>query len=71
MNDFTKDKWKCLTKKELDKLARTENIEKMTKDFTYLITEALDECAQLKKFKINTNYKHGLTKETKEMIREG
>ena len=30
----------------------------------------MDECAPMRRFKINTNYKHGLTKQTKDMIKE-
>ena len=41
----------------------------MTTVFTELVTEALEECAPMTRFKIGTNYKHGLTKETKELIR--
>ena len=42
----------------------------MTKDFTNLVIEALDKCAPTKKFKINSNYKHDPTQETKELIKE-
>ena len=62
MKYFTKGKWKeCLTGKEWEKLARTENIEEMTMNFK-------DDCTQIKKFKINNHYKHGLTKKIKEQI---
>ena len=71
MKDFTTNKWKeCLVKKGWEKLAETEDIEKMTKNFTEMIVEAMDECAPMKRFKINTNYRHGLTKETKDLIKE-
>ena len=40
----------------------------MTRSFTDMMNEAIDECAPMKRFKINTNYKHGLTAETKELI---
>ena len=56
--------------REWERLAETEDLEDMTKDFSELITEALDQCAPMKEFKLNTNYKHGLTKETKELIKE-
>ena len=39
-------------------------------EFTDLMKIAMDECAPMKRFKINTNYKHGLTKEIKELTRE-
>ena len=42
----------------------------MAKDSSNLITDAQDKCVPLKEFKINTIYKHGLTLETKELIRE-
>ena len=42
----------------------------MSEEFTELMGEAMDECAPMWKFKINTNYKHGLTKETKDLIRK-
>ena len=71
MKNFTEQRWKeCLVRKNWEKLAETEDIEQMTEDLTKLITEALDECAPMTKFKLNTNYKHGLTKETKELIKE-
>ena len=71
MKNFTEQRWKeCLVRKNWEKLAETKDIEQMTKDLTELITEALDECAPMAKFKLNTNYKHGLRKETKELIKE-
>ena len=42
----------------------------MTQDFTQLVTGALEECAPITKFKINPDYRHGITKETKELTRE-
>ena len=71
MKDFTTEKWKeSLARMEWERLARTENVEEMTENFTNVITEALDECAPLMEYKINTNYKHGLTRETKEPIKK-
>ncbi len=71
MKNFTNDGWKeCLPKKEWEKLGETEDVEKMAKEFTEIIVEALDECAPVKRFKISQHYKSGLTKETKEWIRE-
>ena len=58
MKSFTKEKWKeCLMRGEWEKLGQTEDLEDMAKDFTVIVTEALDECAPIKKFKINRNYK--------------
>lgn len=71
MKEFTKEKWnKCLADKAWETLAETEDVEKMAGNFTTLITEALDECAPVRRFKVNKNYKRGLTKETKELIKE-
>ena len=71
MSDFTTQKWKdCLAQKRWEKLGETEEIEIMSKNFTDLVTEALEECAPMTKFKIGTNYKHGLTQETKNLIKK-
>ena len=70
MKEFTKEKWKeCLVRRNWEKLANTENIKIMSKDFTELVKESQDECAPVKKIKINTNYTHGLTEETKKLIK--
>ena len=42
----------------------------MTKEFTGIVTKALDECAPIKKFKINKNYNAGVSEETKTLINE-
>ena len=42
----------------------------MSKDFTELMIKALDECAAMKRFKLNTNHKSGQTEELKKMIKE-
>ena len=42
----------------------------MTKDFTDLVTDPLKEYLPMKKFNLNTNYKHDLTQEMKALIKE-
>ena len=42
MKNFTNEKWKeCLAKKRQEKLGETEDVEKMGKDFTDIMKEAL------------------------------
>ena len=65
MRDFMTERLKdSLAGKEWERLAETEDVEKMEEEFTDLMKTAK------KNFKINTNYEHGLTKETKELIKE-
>ena len=71
MKNFTKEGWtECLAQKRWEKIGETEEVEEMAKIFTEITKEALDEYAPIKKFKINMNYKHGLTEKTKEMIKK-
>lgn len=47
MKDFTVQKWKdCLIQKRWERLGETEDVEEMSKDLTYLITEALGNAPQ-------------------------
>ena len=53
--------WECL--------GETEDPDEMAKLFTIKVTEALDECAPVKTFKIKPGYRPGLTEEAKQMIK--
>ena len=48
MKKSTTKIWKeCLTRGEWEKIGQTEDIEDMAKDFTGIVTKALDECAPI------------------------
>ncbi len=71
MKTFTQQKWTgCLAGKEWEDQGKTEDVNEMAQNFNNRVVEALDECAPWKNIKIQNNYKFGVTKETKELIKE-
>ena len=71
MKNFTQQKWnRCLAGKELEDLGKPKDVNEMAQYFNNRVVEALDECAPWKNIKIQKNYKFGVTKETKELIKE-
>ena len=71
MKGFTKEKWnESLARKRWEAIGETEDVSEMAKILNKHIQEALDECAPVKKFKIQKNYKSGLKEDTIEMIKD-
>ena len=71
MKNFTKEKWNIsLARRRWEKIGQTEDVNEMAKILEEQVTEALDECAPIKEFKIRKNHKFGLKEETIKMIKE-
>ena len=71
MKDFTKEKWnRSLAVRRWERIGLTEDVNEMAEILDEQITEALDECAPLKEFKIRANHKFGLTDKTKKLIKK-
>ena len=71
MKNFTEEKWKLsLAEQDWESIGETENIDEMTEILNNNVTKALDECAPVKEFKIQKNYRSGLKEGTIEMIKE-
>jgi hypothetical protein len=71
MRNFTQQKRTgCLAGKEWEDLGKTEDVNEMAQNFNNRVVEALDECAPWKNIKIQKNYKFGISKKTKELIKE-
>ena len=69
MKNFTESKWKeILANKEWN--LENETVEKMAENFNINIEEALDEIAPYKTFTIKSNYKFGISNNTKEMMKK-
>ena len=56
--------------KEWENLANTENLEVMTTRLNMHVTEALDECAPMKTFKVRELHKFGISESTKQLIKD-
>jgi len=71
MKNFIQQKWlECLGGKKWEELGRTEDINKMAEDFNNKLKEALDVCAPWKNIKIRQYYISGISKKTKQLIRQ-
>ena len=68
---FTKESW-CnnLNMKNWEDLGSTEDIDEMAKIITTFVTESLDECAPVKIFKIRNQNKHGISENTRKLVKE-
>ena len=70
LNFFTKEKWKDgLINKEWENLANTENLDEMTACLNKHITDALDECASMKTFKVREQHKFGITEKSAQFFK--
>ena len=71
MKNFTQEKWvNSLVNQQWEDLAQTDNIHEMTNSFNINLQKALDESAPWKCITIHKNYKHGLSDQTKKLIKE-
>ena len=71
MKNVTAQSWNAaLIKRNWESLGETDNPSTMAELFSIRMTEALDECAPLRTFKIRPGYKQGLTETAKKMIKE-
>ena len=71
MKNFTQEKWlECLVRQNWENLASTDSVNEMVKSFNINLQTALDESAPWKTITVHTNYKHGLSESTKQLIKE-
>ena len=68
-----KETWcKCLASKNWEELGSMENVDEMASSqiITNLVSESLDQCAPVKSFKIRNQNKHGISEQTRSLIKE-
>ena len=71
MKNVTTKTWNnSLAKRNWEALGETNDPNEMAIIFTERITEALDECAPVKTFKIKPGYRPGLTEKAKDLMKE-
>ena len=68
---LTKSNW-CLSllNRNWEELGQTEDVEDMAEIINKLVTESLDQCAPIKSFKIRNQNKHGISENTRNLIKE-
>ena len=68
LKNFTKEAWNnCLSKKDWSKIECCSDVDRMVEIFSQNIEEALDEVAPIKTFTIRSQYRFGLSENTKEL----
>ena len=71
VNNFTKEKWnQCLATKNWTISKDCKNVEEMVDTFSNNMTEAIDEVAPFKTFTVKSNYKFGISPETKLLMKQ-
>ena len=71
MKNFSEESWnQCLANKDWSKIDECTDVNEMVSIFTEKINEALDEVAPIKTFTIKSNYKFGLSENTKKLMQE-
>ena len=71
MKNFSQQNWNnCLAKKHWEILASTEDVNEMAIMFRDTMEVSLNEIAPFKTFTIKPSYKHGLSQEAKDLIKE-
>ena len=68
--NFTKELWNnCLAQEDWLDVTECEEVNDMVEVFNQNIKNALDKAAPLKTFKIRSNYRFGLSENTKELMK--
>ena len=69
MKNYTKEKWEeCLSTKDWSQISDVTELEDKVKVYNRMITEALDEVAPIKTFKVKSQYKFGISDSTKVLM---
>ena len=69
MKDFTEEKWNaCLDNQDWSGLEECNTVEEMVDIFTTNTNKALDIVVPFKNFQVKSNYKFGISTETKEIM---
>ena len=69
--NFTKERWnEALEEEDWLDVEECEEVDEMVSIFTKNVTRALDKVAPVKKFTIISNYRFGLSEETKELMKK-
>ena len=72
MKNFNEEVWNdAQRKKNWEELDLINDLDDQVKKFTDMVTEALDEVAPVRSFKIKSNYVFGLSTDTKELMKKG